>query len=310
MKTISSPTADQPHPAQVQADRIESAARKVWIDGALVDKSEARISVYDHGLLYGDGVFEGIRVYSGRIFEADAHLRRLYDSAKAIRLVVPYTHDQLMDAMTRTIEANAFSDCYLRLVVTRGAGYLGLNPNKCAAPCTFCIADTMEMYPGHMYEKGMAVITATVIRNHPNAISPRIKSLNYLNNILAKLEAEDAEVPEAIMLNHNGNVSECSGDNIFIVQGGVIATPTTADGILAGITRQTILTLCRMHNIPCVEKCIQRHDLYIADECFLTGSAAEVVPVTNIDRRAIGNGEPGPITRRLMDLFHRHVRAG
>ena len=283
-------------------------ALKVWIDGKLIDKDDAKVSVYDHGLLYGDGVFEGIRVYSGRVFRAADHLTRLFDSAKAIRLTIPYTRDEVQAAMEQTIKANNFTDCYIRLVVTRGAGYLGLNPNKCPRATMIVITDTIELYPKEMYEKGMAVITSSVIRNHPNAMSPRIKSLNYLNNILAKIEAIDAGVPEAIMLNQEGNVAECTGDNIFIVRGGTVYTPGTADGILEGITRQVILELCARLNISCVEKTLQRHDLYIADECFLTGSAAEVVPVTKIDGRPIGNGQPGPVTRKIMDAFHRYIR--
>jgi len=283
-------------------------ALKVWIDGKLYDKDDAKVSVYDHGLLYGDGVFEGIRVYSGRVFRAADHLTRLFDSAKAIRLTIPYTRDEVQAAMEQTIKANNFTDCYIRLVVTRGAGYLGLNPNKCPRATMIVITDTIELYPKEMYEKGMAVITSSVIRNHPNAMSPRIKSLNYLNNILAKIEANDAGVPEAIMLNHNGNVAECTADNIFVVRDGVVATPGTADGILEGITRGVILKLCKQLNIPCVEKTLQRHDLYIADECFLTGSAAEVVPVTKIDGRPIGTGQPGPVTRKLIDAFHRYIR--
>jgi branched-chain amino acid aminotransferase len=219
-------------------------ALKVWIDGKLYDKDDAKVSVYDHGLLYGDGVFEGIRVYSGRVFRAADHLTRLWDSAKAIRLTIPYPRDEVRAAMEQTVKANNFTDCYIRLVVTRGAGYLGLNPNKCPRATMIVITDTIELYPKEMYEKGMAVITASVIRNHPNAMSPRIKSLNYLNNILAKIEAVDAGVPEAIMLNHEGNVAECTGDNIFTVRGGSVFTPSTHDGILEGITRQVILELC------------------------------------------------------------------
>ena len=222
---------------------------KVWIDGKLVDKADAKVSVYDHGLLYGDGVFEGIRVYHGRIFECQAHLQRLFDSARAIRLKIPYTAEQTKAAIEETFKVNNFTDCYVRLVVTRGVGYLGLSPAKCPTPTAFVIADTIEMYPKEVYEKGMAVITASVIRNHPNAISPRVKSLNYLNNILAKIEAVDAGVPEAIMLNHEGNVAECTGDNIFIVKQGVVYTPTTSDGILEGITRQVILNLCKRLDI-------------------------------------------------------------
>jgi branched-chain amino acid aminotransferase len=283
---------------------------KIWIDGKLVDKEDAKISVYDHGLLYGDGVFEGIRAYSGRIFKLEGHLRRLYDSAKAIRLKIPISPEQFQAAMEQTMRANNLQDCYIRAVVTRGAGYLGLNPNKCPSPSVFIIADTIEMYPKEVYEKGMKVITASVIRNHPNAVSPRVKSLSYMNNILAKIEAVDAGVAEAIMLNHEGNVAECTADNIFIVSRGTVYTPTTSDGILEGITRETILELCEKLNIPCVEKTIQRHDLYVADECFLTGTGAEVVPVTGIDSRSIGNGEPGPTTRKLIEAFHKLVRAG
>jgi branched-chain amino acid aminotransferase len=283
---------------------------KVWIDGKLYDKEHAKISVYDHGVLYGDGVFEGIRVYRGRIFECDAHLRRLFDSARAIRLNPPLTAEQFKSAMEATVKANNFSDCYIRLVITRGAGYLGLNPNKCPTPSVFIIADTIELYPQELYEKGMSLISSSVIRMHPNSVSPRIKSLNYLNNILAKLEAVDAGASEAVMLNHEGNISECTGDNIFIVRGGQVQTPGTADGILEGITRKVMLDLCRQLSIPCVEKTLQRHDLYIADECFLTGTAAEVVPVTKIDGRMIGPGTPGPITRKLTEAFHRLVRQG
>jgi len=283
---------------------------KVWIDGKLLDKDDAKVSVYDHGLLYGDGVFEGIRVYNGRIFKCEQHLGRLWDSAKTIRLAIPYTRDELRAAMEQTVKANNFTDCYIRLVVTRGVGYLGLSPAKCARPTAFVITDTIEMYPKEMYERGMSVITASVIRNHPNAISPRVKSLNYLNNILARIEANDAGVPEAIMLNHEGNVAECSADNIFIVRGGVVMTPTITDGILEGITRNAIIDLCHRDKIPCVERTLQRHDLYIADECFLTGSAAEVVSITRIDGRVIGAGTPGPVTKRLHDAFHRYTREG
>jgi branched-chain amino acid aminotransferase len=281
---------------------------KIWLDGKLVDKENAKISVYDHGLLYGDGVFEGIRVYSGKIFECEAHLDRLWASARAIRLNIPISRDEFRAAMELTVKTNNFTDCYIRAVVTRGVGYLGISPANCAKPSVFVIADTITMYPKEMYEKGMAIITASVIRNHQNALSPRIKSLNYLNNILAKIEAIDAGVPEAIMLNHEGNVAECTGDNIFIVRDGQIQTPTTADGILEGITRKCVIGLCARLGVPCVEKSLQRHDLYIADECFLTGSAAEVVPVTKIDGRPIGDGQPGPMTRKLMEAFHRHVR--
>ena len=283
---------------------------QVWIDGQLRDKADATVSVYDHGLLYGDGVFEGIRVYNGKVFEAEAHFRRLFDSARAIRLNIPYTAEQLLAATEQTFRANGFTECYVRLVVTRGVGYLGLSPSKCDKPTTIIITDTITMYSKEMYEQGMAVITASLIRTHPNALSPRVKSLNYLNNVLARIEADDAGVGEAVMLNHEGNVAECSGDNIFIARDGVIYTPTTSDGILEGVTRKVILELCAKLNIPCVEKTLQRHDLYTADEFFLTGSGAEVVPVTKIDNRTVGAGKPGPLTWKLIEAFHKHVRAG
>lgn len=282
--------------------------QKVWLDGRLVDRADAKVSVYDHGLLYGDGVFEGIRVYHGRIFECDAHLDRFFHSAKAVRLTIPLSREQLKEAMEETIRANNFTDCYIRMVATRGVGSLGLSPVRCEKPSVFIIADLLELYPRQMYENGMAIITSSVIRNHPNAISPRVKSLNYLNNILAKIEAIDAGVSEAVMLNHEGNVTECTADNIFIVRSGQVQTPTTADGILEGVTRKVMIELCRKLQIPCVEKTLQRLDLYVADECFLTGTGAELIPVTRIDGRQIGTGQPGPITVRLLEAFHRHVK--
>jgi len=281
---------------------------KIWIDGKFYDKENAKISVYDHGLLYGDGVFEGIRVYRGKIFECEAHLRRLFDSARAIRLTPPKSAEQIKAAMEETVAVNNFSDCYIRLVITRGPGYLGLNPNKCPKPSIIIIADTIELYPPEMYQNGMSIITSTVVRMHPNSLSPRIKSLNYLNNILAKIEAADAGVPEALLLNQEGKVAECTADNIFIARSGEVQTPTTADGILEGVTRQVMIQLCTKLSIPCLEKSLLRHDLYIADECFLTGTGAEVVPVTRIDGRPIGTAMPGPITRKLMDAFHALVR--
>ncbi len=280
------------------------------MDGKLVDQADAKISVYDHGVLYGDGVFEGVRVYNGKVFEADAHLDRLYQSARAIRLRVPITLPQMRSAMEETVRVNGLRNCYIRAIVTRGVGCLGLNPNKCENPGVIIIADQIALYDPAVYEKGMAVVTASVIRNHPNAVSPRIKSLNYLNNILAKIEACDAGVEEAIMLNHEGNIAECSGDNIFIIRHGQVQTPTTSDGILEGVTRGLILLLCQRLQIPAVEKTLQRHDLYIADECFLTGTAAEIAPVTTIDGREIGDGKPGALTRRLMGAFREYIAEG
>ena len=287
-----------------------STPLKVWVDGRLYDKADAKISVYDHGLLYGDGVFEGIRAYNGRIFEMDAHLERLWISAKAIRLTIPLSREQVVAAMEETVRANNFRDCYIRLVVTRGAGDLGIDPRKSVRPTVFIIADQIAVYPREVYEKGIAVITSSVIRNHPNALSARIKSLNYLNNVLAKLEANDAGVSEAIMLNHEGNVSEATVENVFIVRKGEVQTPTPSDGILEGVTRKVMLELCRRMKVPCVEKILQRHDLYAADEFFLTGTGAEVMPVTRIDGREIGDGKVGPVTKRLIEAFHRHVREG
>jgi branched-chain amino acid aminotransferase len=281
---------------------------KVFLDGEIVPVADAKISVFDHGLLYGDGVFEGIRVYGGKVFECGAHLRRLFDSAKAIRLDIPMTAGQIEKALYDTIAANHIVDGYIRLVVTRGVGYLGLAVTRTACPSVFVIADQIELYPKEMYEKGMEVITSTVIRNHPNALSPRVKSLNYLNNILAKIEAIDAGVPEAIMFNHEGLVSECTGDNLFLVRDGELQTPPTSAGILEGVTRDVVIRLAKRGEIPLEEKNLTRHDLYIADECFLTGTAAELISVTKVDGRTIGDGVPGPITMRLLEAFHQYCR--
>jgi branched-chain amino acid aminotransferase len=280
---------------------------KIWLDGKFVDQADARISVYDHGLLYGDGVFEGMRVYAGKLFEPEIHFRRLFESAKAIRLTIPYLAEHLKAATDETFKINGFTDCYVRLVVTRGVGSLGLGPDRCETPSVIIIADKIALYPKD--ENGMPIITASVIRNHPNAVSPRIKSLNYLNNILAKIEAIDAGVPEAVMLNHEGNVAECTADNIFIIKNGAVYTPATHDGILEGVTRHVVIGLCKKHGIPCFEKTLQRHDLYVADEFFLTGSGAEIIPVTKLDGRPIGNGVPGPISKKLIEAFHAYVRA-
>jgi branched-chain amino acid aminotransferase len=281
---------------------------KIWLDGKIVDKADAKVSVYDHGLLYGDGVFEGIRCYNGKIFECDAHVDRLYNSAKSIRLQIPLTKHEMVAAMEETIRANHFTDCYIRVVVTRGVGDLGIDPKKSKKPSVFVITDSIAIYPKEMYEKGIATIVSSYIRNHPNSCSPRIKSLNYLNNILAKLEANDAGVPEAIMLNHDGNVSEATADNVFVIRAGTVFTPGTSDGILEGITRQVIIKVCRKLGIPLLETQIQRHDLYCADEMFLTGSGAEVMPVTMVDKRQIGNGTVGPITKKLLEAFRQYIR--
>ncbi|QOV89518.1 branched-chain-amino-acid transaminase [Humisphaera borealis] len=285
---------------------------KVWIDGKITDPRDAKVCVYDHGFLYGDGIFEGIRVYGGKIFECKAHMDRLFESARAIRLVIPLTPEQVCKAMEDTVKAADCRDGYIRLIVSRGNGPLGISPAKCEKPSVICIVDTITMYPAEMYESGMAVITSSVIRNHANALSPRIKSLNYLNNVLAKIEANDAGVPEAIMLNSAGNVAECTADNIFIVRtvGTMpeVQTPATSDGILEGVTRRVVMDICKSVGLSMVEKTLQRHDLYIADECFLTGTAAEVIPVTKIDGRPVGTGKPGPITRELISAFKKKIR--
>lgn len=276
---------------------------QVYISGKLYPKEDAKISVYDHGLLYGDGVFEGIRVYHGKVFLLAEHIDRLYESARAIRLEIPLTRSDMLAAVESTVKANSLDDGYVRLVVTRGAGYLGLDPKRTSDPQIIIIADTITLYPQETYEKGLKLVTASTMRNHPQALSPRIKSLNYLNNILAKVEGADAGCVEALMLNHKGEVAECTGDNIFIVKGGVLKTPSPDAGILEGITRNAVIKLAREAGVTVCECTLTRHDLYVADECFLTGTAAEVVPVTSLDGRPIGDGKPGPVTRDLLARF-------
>jgi len=281
---------------------------KVWLNGDLVPRDEAKISVFDHAVLYGDGVFEGIRSYAGKVFRLKEHVRRLYDSARGIRLAIPMTQEEMARAVTDTLEANGLADSYLRVVVTRGAGTLGLDPNRCDHPNVFIICDKITLYPRQLYENGLEVITASTMRNHPNAVNPRLKSLNYLNNILAKIEAIDAGTLEAVMLNHLGYVAECTGDNLFVVRDSCVFTPPIAAGILEGITRDEIIDIARREGTEVREENLTRQDLYVADECFLTGTAAEVVPVVRIDKRPIGDGTPGPVTKRLAEAFRRRTR--
>jgi branched-chain amino acid aminotransferase len=273
---------------------------KVYVDGKLFSERDAKISVFDHGLLYGDGIFEGIRAYNGRVFKLKEHIDRLFYSAKAILLNVPMSRAALTKAVVETCRGNKVRDGYIRLVVTRGIGTLGLNPNRCKNPSVIIIAGKIQLYPEELYQRGMEIVTVPTTRNHHNAVNPAIKSLNYLNNILAKIEANNAGCEEAVMLNSEGFVAECTGDNIFIVKGNQLLTPPLSAGALYGITRQTVLDLAVDNGLEIGEPTLTRYDLFNADECFLTGTGAEIVPVVKIDGRAIGNGKPGRVTRKLV----------
>ena len=281
---------------------------KVYISGTLYDKDDAKISVYDHGLLYGDGVFEGMRSYSGKVFRLQEHLERLWDSATAICLKIPISQAAMAEAVNETLRVNGIKDGYIRLIVTRGAGSLGLDPNRTSDPQVIIITDNITLYPEEFYKAGLEIDTASTIRNHPAALSPRIKSLNYLNNIMAKIEGLQAGSIEALMLNHKGEVAECTGDNIFLVRSGELLTPPTDAGILEGITRQAVIDLAREAGRTVRETTLTRYDVYVADECFLTGSAAEIIPVVRVDNRPIGSGKPGSVTGELMEAFHAATR--
>lgn len=277
---------------------------KVYVDGKFYDEKNAKVSVFDHGLLYGDGVFEGIRAYHGRVFKLTEHIARLYDSAKAILLDIPLSPAEMTRAVVETCRKNKVADGYIRLVVTRGVGTLGLNPNRCKRGSVIIIAGKIQLYPPELYERGMDIVTVATTRNLANAVNPAIKSLNYLNNILAKIEANIAGVEEAVMLNSEGFVAECTGDNIFIVKGGRLLTPPLSAGALYGITRGTVLDLAREAGLTTGEPNLTRYDLYTADECFLTGTGAEIIPVVKIDGRVIGSGKPGAATRQLIERYH------
>ncbi len=281
---------------------------KVYIGGKLYEKADARISVFDHGLLYGDGVFEGIRSYNNRVFRLEKHVERLYDSAKAIHLQIPMSQADMCQAVVDTLKANSLTDAYIRLIVTRGAGSLGLDPRKTTDPQIIIITDSISLYPPELYEHGLKIVTAGTMRNHPAALNPRIKSLNYFNSILAKIEGTNAGCLEALMLNHKGEIAECTGDNIFLVRKGELHTPSIDAGILEGITREAVMELATKSGIKVVERAMDRHDVYTADECFLTGTAAEVIPVVECDARPIGAGQVGPITKDLHRKFHAMVR--
>lgn len=275
----------------------------IYLDGKYVSEEDAGVSVFDHGLLYGDGLFEGIRAYHGRVFKLGEHIDRLYHGARAIVLEPPITKEEMKNVVLETLRRNNLRDGYIRLVLTRGKGDLGLDPRKCPRPTVFCIASAIQLYPKELYEKGLEVATVPTRRNSPEALNPQIKSLNYLNNILAKLEANLLGVSEAVVLNNEGYVTEGTGDNIFIIKKGRLITPPGYLGILEGITRNTVMELAEQRNIPVEEKPFTRYDIYVAEECFLTGTAAEVIPVVKVDDRVIGSGDPGPITRALIEDF-------
>ena len=287
----------------------DAATFKIWINGKLYERADAKISVYDHGLLYGDGVFEGLRSYGRKVFRLDEHLTRLWNSAKAIWLEIPLSREQIAQAINETLTANGVTDGYIRLIVTRGAGSLGLDPDRTSDPQVIVITDYISVYPEELYRQGLEIITAGTLRNHPAALNPRIKSLNYLNNILAKIECKQAGCLEALMLNHKGEVAECTADNIFLVRDGVLLTPPTDAGVLEGITREAVMELARGSGREVRETPLTRHDVYIADECFLTGTAVEVIAVVKVDSRKIGAGKPGPITVDLQQRFHKLARS-
>ncbi len=278
---------------------------KIYLNGRLVEKAEAVVSVFDHGLLYGDGVFEGIRSYGGRVFKLDGHIDRLYESAHTLMLAIPLSKPEMRKAVLETLGANGLADAYVRLVVTRGVGDLGLDPRKCPKATIFIIVDKISLYPKEYYEKGLELVTVPTVRNHPEALNPQLKTLNYLNNILAKIEATNAGVNEAVLLNSQGYVTECTGENIFFIRGKRLVTPPPYVGILKGITRQVVMEIAERMGLEVLEDVFTRHDLYTANEVFLTGTAAEIVPVAKIDNRRIGAGGAGATTAQLMVEFRK-----
>jgi branched-chain amino acid aminotransferase len=283
---------------------------KIYIDGTFYPEAEAKVSVFDHGLLYGDGVFEGIRFYNDRVFKLPEHIERLYDSAKAICLTIPLTPEQMTAALLETARQNGLHDGYVRLIVTRGVGNLGLSPDRCKTPTVIIVAATIALYPPELYQKGLDVVTCATRRIAPAALPPTIKSLNYLNNILAKIEANQAGAGEGLMLNEQGYVAECTGDNIFIIKHGEIFTPPISAGGLRGITREVVFDLAAGLGVKISEPNLTRHDIYTANECFLTGTAAEIIPAVRLDGRPIGDGKPGALTAKLIAKFHELTQTG
>jgi len=279
-------------------------ALKIFIDGRYYAEGNAKISVFDHGLLYGDGIFEGIRAYNGRVFKLKEHIDRLFYSAKSILLPIPMRHPDLMTAVVEVCRRNKLRDGYIRLVVTRGIGTLGLNPNRCKNPSVIIIADKIQLYPPELYRKGMEIITVPTVRNLHSALNPAIKSLNYLNNIMAKIEANNSGCEEALLLNAEGFISECTGDNVFIVKEDHLMTPPLSAGALYGITRRVVMEIGQESGLKVSEPNLTRYDVFNADECFLTGTGAELVPVVKVDGRVIGTGKPGPVTERLVSQYH------
>ena len=281
---------------------------QVYVNGQYFPKEEAKISVFDHGFLYGDGIFEGIRAYGGRVFRLKEHIDRLYDGARGIMLDIPLTKEEMTEVVLETLRKNKLQDAYIRLVVSRGTGDLGLDPRKCQKPTVICITDKIVLYPEKLYNEGMEIITAATRRNRPEGVNPQMKSLNYLNNIMAKLEANLAGVPEAMLLNTEDYVAECTGDNIFIVKDGVLITPPPFVGILVGITRNAIMELAEKIGVKVEEKVFTRYEVFTADECFLSGTAAEAIPVVKVDGRTIADGKPGPVTKRITEAFKELIK--
>jgi branched-chain amino acid aminotransferase len=307
-RTVSAKAAVRPVPESDARGKKLAKESKVYVDGKFFPEAEAKISVFDHGLLYGDGIFEGIRFYNGRVFRLEEHLERLWDSARSICLEIPMTPREMSEALLETIRQNGLREGYIRLLVTRGVGNLGLNPEQCKHPSVIIIVATITLYPASVYQNGLTVVTCATRRTNPSALNPAVKSLNYLNNVMARIEANLAGADEALMLNDAGNVAECTADNVFIIKRGQIFTPPITAGALRGITRSVVFDIAAELGVKISETDITRHDVFIADECFLTGTAAEIIPVIKADGRTIGTGKPGPITARMIGRFRAMTR--